>query len=100
MSYKFRTDDGEIVEVSWEEMMEKDCTGKITLKDGRSAMEVRDGWKKREVYHPGEKDMKARECVSDAMGFAEHQFEEFEADRQLNGFSGIEFERDPDVPQF
>jgi hypothetical protein len=38
--------------------------------------------------------------VSDSMGFIEEQFEDFEKDRVAHGFVGVEFKRDPDVPQF
>lgn len=38
--------------------------------------------------------------VSDALGFSEQQFNDFEADRVKNGHVGIEFVRDKDVPQF
>lgn len=38
--------------------------------------------------------------VSDAMGFPQQQFDEFEVDRQRHGFSDVEFRRDPEVPEF
>ncbi len=40
------------------------------------------------------------EILSDTLGFGQHQLAEFEADRKLNGFSGVEFVRDRDVPEF
>lgn len=40
------------------------------------------------------------EIVSDELGFGEYQLNDFEKDRTANGFSGIEFTRDPMVPQF
>jgi hypothetical protein len=98
VKYPFKTDTGEVVHVSWEEMMDKDVQGCITLKDGRRAIEIRGPLKasKKEV----EASWKSREIVSDSLGFPQHQFEEFEADRKLSGFSGIEYRRDPDVPEF
>ena len=38
--------------------------------------------------------------LSDACGFIEQQLGDFETDRVKNGFRGIEFVRDKDVPQF
>lgn len=38
--------------------------------------------------------------ISDALGFTEHQFQDFETDRVKNGHTGVEFIRDKDVPQF
>lgn len=38
--------------------------------------------------------------ISDALGFSEQQFQDFETDRVKNGHTGIEFVRDKDVPQF
>ena len=101
MTYRFiREDNGEVVEVDWETMMSKNPAGYITLEDGITAKEDRTGWKRRTVFSEAEVSSNERQCVSDALGFAAHQLEEFEADRKINGFSGIEFVRDEHTPEF
>lgn len=96
--YSFvREDDGNEVEVDFETMMGKDCMGYITLEDGVRAKEpatplhISTGDNE-------ENQIKQTEYLSDAMGFPDTQFEEFEADRKLMGFSGIEFEKEKDMP--
>lgn len=42
----------------------------------------------------------AKPIVSDACGFIQQQLGDFEVDRVKNGFTGIEFVRDKDVPEF
>jgi len=39
-------------------------------------------------------------CVSDTLGFGGHQLADMEADRKANGFRGVEFTPDPQVPGF
>jgi len=96
--YQFvREDNGEVVEVGFEKMMEQDAAGFIKLDDGVSARRVQDLPKK---------DKKRRKKavpeipVSDALGFTSHQLAEFEYDRKRNGFSGVEFTPDPSCPEF
>jgi len=98
--YKFRREDnGEIVEVDFQKMMTQDVAGFIDF-DGVSA---------RRCFHLEEQSEKTRvretvatpgPYVSDTLGFTQDQYADFEADRQRHGFSGVEFVRDPDVPQF
>lgn len=95
--YQFRREDnGEIVTVDFETMMEQNAAGFITLPDGVLAKRCR------EATLPKRKGTKElpKQPVSDAMGFIEQQFEDFESDRKRHGFRGIEFVRDKDVPQF
>jgi len=96
-----REDDGKLVRVGFEQMMKQDAAGYITLPDGVQARRCLhlEGHEKPE---PGkcETDSTLRPIVSDALGFGEHQLADFEADRQKHGFGGVEFVRDPDVPQF
>lgn len=97
--YKFRREDNqEIIEVPWSVMIEQQG-GFITLEDGTLA--------KRCAQAPGKRPPKreqllagGRKIVSDALGFGQHQLAEFEEDRKKNGFSGVEFVRDPSVPEF
>ena len=102
LTYKFTiVDTDEPIEVSWTDMMDKDAAGYITLPDGRRAREVRDGWRKlRAKGGSDERVQQPGSVVSDSLGFAQHQYEEFEADRKLHGFSGVEYKRDPNVPEF
>ena len=96
--YQFvREDNGEIVEVDFEKMMEQDAAGFIKLDDGVSARRVQDlprHEKKRRKKGVPEIP------VSDALGFTAHQLAEFEYDRKSNGFSGVEFTPDPMCPEF
>ena len=52
-----------------------------------------------EVTNTARKELE-KPIVSDACGFIQQQFNDFETDRVKNGFTGIEFVRDKDVPQF
>ena len=96
--YRFvKEDDGSVIEVDFETMMEQDAAGFITLEDGTRARRVFDAMqteRKREKLAPGAIP------VSDALGFTEHQLIEFEADRLQHGFRGVEFVRDPSCPVF
>jgi hypothetical protein len=99
-TYLYRREDtGEVIEVPFAVMIDQK-DGYITLEDGVLARRClhleRDG-------QPEKTKVDAttdRPIVSDALGFTEHQFEEFEQDRVKNGFSGVEFIRDPRVPEF
>lgn len=96
--YVFRREDnGELVEVDFAAMMEMDALGVITLPDGVQARRVRDG----EPRKSSEPSLGIdKPIVSDTLGFAQHQLEHFEADRKAHGFTGVEFVRDPHVPEF
>ena len=101
-TYLFRREDtGEIVEVPWATMIEQQG-GWITI-DGVPSrrcihLEIeRDGKPQRQAEKRSEG---ANTIFSDALGFPQQSFSEFEEDRQRNGFSGVEFTRDPQVPEF
>lgn len=105
MSYIFRReDDGDLVEVPFEIMIQQDSGGYITLTDGIQA--------KRCVHLEMTRDNSpAKRCtstdgeflkpiVSDALGCTAHGLAELEADRKAHGFSGVEFVQDPREPGF
>ena len=52
-----------------------------------------------EVFNTSRQELE-KPIVSDACGFIQQQLGDFETDRVKNGFTGIEFVRDKDVPQF
>lgn len=103
-TYLFRREDtSEVVEVPWAVMIQQDAGGYITY-EGVPARRChgleaeRDGGPGRA---PREKMTGTMPLApSDAMGFGEHQWAEFEADRVQNGFTGVEFTRDPLEPTF
>jgi hypothetical protein len=71
------------------------------ITDGVVAREIRQSCRSvenREGIDPG--DVLNKPMLSDSLGFTEHQFADFERDRVANGFVGVEFVRDPAVPQF
>ncbi len=104
MPYIFRRADNEhLFEVDFATMIEQDALGYITLTDGVQArrcrhleaeMDSKTGEKLRATADGG------RPIVSDALGFPQHQLAAFEQDRTANGFSGVEFVRDPLEPTF
>lgn len=100
--YKFRREDnGKVVEVDFATMMEKDAAGYIELEDGVMARQVPAGGNfKRSTSDTAEDRKKwdawANPLASDAMGFPEQQIEQFRADAEANGFTGIEFVHEPD----
>lgn len=99
--YKFRREDtGKVVWVDYATMIQH-SHGWITLPDGVSARMVHESsrWKKR-TSGADERPTGRRAIVSDAMGFGQHQLADFEADRKANGFTDVEFVRDPQVPEF
>lgn len=103
--YLFRRDDtGEIVELSWVEMMEQDRAGYVTLPDGVQAKRCihlemqRD--KEPSRRRGGEARALSRPIISDSLGFSMKQLAEFEQDRVANGHVGIEFVQDPTEPTF
>jgi len=104
-SYRFlREDNGARVQVTFEDMMEMDAAGYITLPDGVRARRDRSGEPRlrRPDTVSGERTETGTKPIppSDAMGFTAHQLQEFEVDRQLNGFHGVEFVPDPHEPTF
>ena len=96
--YPFRREDnGEIVSVSFLEMMEMDG-GFITLPDGVLARRVYD----EEASEPAEKRLVqdawgGKEHASDSMGFPKHQLAEMRADLERSGCTGITFREEPDT---
>lgn len=99
--YAFRREDNDrIVWVNWQTMMEQDVAGFITLPDGVAA--------RRCVYLEGEAPRRAPQqqrsspmpVISDSLGFPAQALEERVAQRDLHGFTDIEFHRDPRVPEF
>jgi hypothetical protein len=98
--YEFtREDTGEIVEVDYATMIQH-SRGWITLPDGVQAKRVSSGSKRWRAGENIGKQYGARAYVSDSLGFGQHQWEEFEKDRQAHGFSDVEFVRDPTCPEF
>lgn len=97
--YVFRREDNDqTIEVDFETMMTMDAMGCITLEDGvvaRRCRSLEPSFPKGEPVKELNKPM-----VSDALGFCEGQLADFEEHRRRGGFTGIEFKRDPDVPQF
>jgi hypothetical protein len=97
--YLFRREDtGEVIELDFVTMMTMDSMGCVTLDDGVVARRARDldpQLQRAEIVRELEKPV-----VSDSLGFTEKQLADFEADRKRHGFTGVEFKRDPDVPQF
>lgn len=92
-----REDDGRIVDVPYDVAI-RHSYGWITLEDGvqaRRVPEEKPKKKPRKVAQTG-----SRPIYSDALGFGQHQLADFEADRLANGFTGVEFVRDPAVPEF
>lgn len=101
--YRFiREDDGAVIEVDFETMMAMDAAGYITLKDGAQAKRDHTGEPRRfsDTVSDGRESGTKPIPPSDAMGFTAHQLAEFEADRKMNGFGGVEFVPDPHEPTF
>lgn len=100
MAYKFRREDtGEVVEVPWDVMMTQDAAGYIEI----------DGVPAKRCWHLEEHETKraaqppkqlGQPIVSDTLGFGQCCLADMEKDRQDHCFSGVEFIRDPDVPEF
>lgn len=104
-NYRFlREDDGKTVQVDFETMMQMDAAGYITLPDGVRARRDRQKeppLRRADIVSATRSETGSKPIPpSDAMGFTAHQLQEFEADRQLNGFSGVEFVPDPLEPTF
>ncbi len=54
----------------------------------------------KESEKPDKTARNGRPIVSDALGFGKHQLQDFERDRKENGFVGVSFREDKDVPGF
>lgn len=99
-TYPFRREDnGEIVQLPFDKMMEMDACGCVTLPDGVMARRARGLEQPTAAQATGSNELN-KPIISDALGFTETQLQEFEVDRVSHGFSGVEFVRDPRVPQF
>lgn len=105
MSYIYRREDtGELIEVGFDQMMEQK-DGYITLHDGVLArrcvgLEVAKYGGVEAAKYEAALGGKAAPIVSDALGFPYQQLQDFEADRVKHGFTGVEFTKDPHVPEF
>ncbi len=100
--YAFRREDnGKLTWVPWAVMIMQDRAGFITLSDGAQARRClsEENYASPQKMERTETGL-ARTITSDALGFGQHQFGEFEEDRRQHGFSGVEFVRDPQVPEF
>ena len=96
--YEFRREDNdEVVLLGFEQMMEQDSMGCVTLPDGSVVRRVRtgEGFRKRDVV----KLAHDAHIVSDALGFGEHELHKYEADRNAKKIN-VEFKEDPTAPGF
>jgi hypothetical protein len=98
-----REDNNQVIELDFEKTMEQDRLGYVTLDDGVKArrcvhLELQREGKLRPKE--GNASSVAPPIISDSLGVCEHQFAEFEADRVKHGFHGVEFVREPGVPEF
>lgn len=104
--YPFRREDsGRVVYLPFEQMMEADSGGFVTLSDGVRARRAwdRESPLKRSVGPSGEMrraDTIDKPLVSDALGFPVQALDDFEEDRKRHGFDTVEFRPDPRVPEF
>jgi hypothetical protein len=94
----FKRDDGSVVEVDFDYALSNQFGSFLELPDGTLA---------RRVYEPEPPKVKEgaassveKPIVSDALGFTAHQLQEMEQHRVEQGFSGVEFKRDPHEPTF
>lgn len=98
-TYQFqREDTGAVMDVDFATMMQQDAAGYLTLPDGCIAKRIRMPLPAKS-HEPHDIEL-AKPILSDALGFTEAQLSEFEVDRKANGFTGIEFVRDPMCAQF
>lgn len=99
VTYQFRREDNdEIVELSFEQMMTQDAAGYVTLPDGVVARRVPTGNLRMRATAP--QGAPKQKWTSENLGFGDHVLAEMEEDRVRNGFTGTEFVRDPDCPEF
>lgn len=95
----YREDTGETVTVPYGDALDMDITGRLE-RDGIVLRKVRDRRPKADPVAVERTARNGRPIVSDNLGFGAHQFAEFEQDRKSHGFTGVEFVRDKDVPEF
>jgi len=94
MSYPFLDDDGNIHELTFEQMMSA-TDGFYQLEDGTWLRRVRDATVK------SSKVMNHRaEIISDSMGFPEAQLSAMQKHLNESGVKGVEFVRDRNEPKF
>jgi hypothetical protein len=101
-TYNFRREDnGEVIEVGFEEMMEQDAAGFIQISTPDGPVEAKRVHRSKTIVR-GEIPRFAgeKEIVSDSLGFLRTQLGEFETDRKAHNFTDVEFRPDPDVDGF
>ncbi|MEM9354594.1 MAG: hypothetical protein AAGB04_00130 [Pseudomonadota bacterium] len=87
--------------VDFETMMGQSSAGFITVVIDGQSVEARRAPEKPTVKKDIREDRPdGFSVVSDALGFTEDQFTQFEADRVRHGFTSVSFQRDRDVPEF
>lgn len=97
-----REDNGEVIEMPDDTWLSQDCMGYVELEDGtraRRCVALEEQRKNKQKAKPRMR-WEGQTVVSDSLGFGMHQLAEMEADRQMNGFSGIEFVQDKTEPTF
>lgn len=95
----YREDTGETVTVPYGDALDMDITGRLE-RDGVVLRKVQRGQAEAVAVAADRTARNGRPIVSDNLGFGAHQFAEFEHDRKSHGFTGVEFVRDKDVPDF
>lgn len=97
-----RSDNGEIFEVDFETAMSAVGGAVITTADGVIARRVhrRDPVAPESSQPLRQVGLMQKPIVSDAMGFPQHQFAEMQAHKEHCRVAGVEFVRDPLVPEF
>jgi hypothetical protein len=97
--YPFRREDtGEIVELTFEDMMQQDAAGFVTLPDGGVARRVPTGGFRKRASLPEASGSKP--WISENLGFGAQFLPEMQADADAHGFKGVEFVQDPDYAGF
>lgn len=97
--FPFKTDDGDIVYVTFDSMMHMDAGGFLVLPDGRLGRRVR-GEECKVTKAKGEKVQERANYVSDSLGFTKKALPEYQRHLEQSGCRGVEFREDPDVPGF
>lgn len=97
-TFPFKTDDGDIVHVTFDNMMNMDMAGFLVLPDGRLGRRVRG--EECHVKKRAEKIELRTSSVSDSLGFTKKALPEYQKHLEQSGCKGIEFREDPDVPGF
>lgn len=96
--YLFRREDsGELIEVSFIEMMAMDAMGCVTLPDGVTARRVRCASLKSVKHKPPQAATLNRRST---FGFLAKQLPEFQQHLKDSGVKGVEFVKDRDVPGY